>query len=57
MNYSELTEVKPYPAYKTSQIPWIGEIPEHWEVSHLRYFCECLETRTETPILPKSSFS
>ena len=45
MNYSELTEVKPYPAYKTSQIPWIGEIPEHWEVSHLRYFCECLDGR------------
>ena len=45
MNYSELTEVKPYPAYKTSQIPWIGGIPEHWEVSHLRYFCECLDGR------------
>ena len=45
MNYSEFTEVKPYPAYKTSQIPWIGEIPEHWEVSHLRYFCECLDGR------------
>ena len=45
MNYSELTEVKPYPAYKTSQIPRIGEIPEHWEVSHLRYFCECLDGR------------
>ena len=45
MKYSELTEVKPYPAYKTSQIPWIGKIPEHWEVSHLRYFCECLDGR------------
>src|SRR5690625_4814723 len=23
---------KPYPKYKNSNIPWLGEIPEHWEV-------------------------
>ncbi len=23
---------KSYPKYKNSGIPWLGEIPEHWEV-------------------------
>ena len=25
-------EFKPYPAYKDSGVPWLGEVPEHWEV-------------------------
>jgi type I restriction enzyme, S subunit len=28
--------MKPYPAYKDSGIEWIGEIPEHWEVTRLQ---------------------
>ena len=26
---------KPYPKYKPSGIEWLGEVPEHWEVSRL----------------------
>ena len=22
----------PYPAYKPSGVPWVGDVPEHWEV-------------------------
>ncbi len=29
--------MKPYPAYKDSGIEWIGEIPESWEVSKIKY--------------------
>ena len=25
-----------YPAYKPSGVPWLGEVPEHWEVRRLR---------------------
>lgn len=25
-------ELKPYPAYKDSGLPWLGEVPEHWEL-------------------------
>lgn len=25
-------ELKPYPAYKDSGIPWLGEVPEHWKL-------------------------
>lgn len=28
---------KPYPKYKNSNIPWLGEIPEHWEVKKVKY--------------------
>ncbi len=24
--------IKPYPAYRDSGVPWLGEVPEHWEV-------------------------
>ena len=24
--------LKPYPAYKDSDVPWLGQVPEHWEV-------------------------
>jgi type I restriction enzyme S subunit len=27
-----ITALKPYPAYKPSGVPWLGEVPEHWEV-------------------------
>ena len=29
-------ELKPYPAYKDSGVPWLGDVPAHWEVSALR---------------------
>jgi type I restriction enzyme S subunit len=27
-----IADLKPYPEYKESDLPWIGEIPAHWEV-------------------------
>ena len=27
-----ISELKPYPKYKSSGIPWLGQVPEHWEV-------------------------
>ena len=26
----------PYPAYKPSEIAWLGDVPEHWDVSRLK---------------------
>ena len=28
-------ELKPYPAYRDSGVPWLGEVPEHWEARRL----------------------
>lgn len=26
----------PYPAYKESGLPWLGQVPEHWEIKRLK---------------------
>jgi len=28
-------QLKPYPRYRSSDTPWVGEIPEHWELKPL----------------------
>lgn len=32
--------MQPYPAYKPSNIDWIGEIPSHWEVTKVKFIAE-----------------
>jgi type I restriction enzyme S subunit len=31
-----IEELKPYPAYKDSGVPWLGKVPEHWELKPLK---------------------
>lgn len=47
-----MANYKPYPKYKDSGIPWLGEIPEHWEVRKLKYLFGLVTLRTDE-ILPK----
>lgn len=28
--------LKPYPTMKTSGVPWLGEVPEHWKIDRLK---------------------
>ena len=28
--------LKPYPKYKDSGVPWLGQVPAHWETVHLK---------------------
>jgi type I restriction enzyme S subunit len=30
---------KPYPAYKDSGVPWLGKVPEQWEVRRIKRMC------------------
>jgi type I restriction enzyme S subunit len=30
--------LKPYPDYKDSSVPWLGEVPAHWEVKPLKHW-------------------
>ncbi len=40
---------KPYPEYKDSGIPWLGEIPANWKIRRLKYVSSCNdESLTET---------
>jgi len=47
--------LKPYPAYKNSGVPWLGEVPEHWELKRgkwlFRHRKEINTQRTHTNIL------
>jgi type I restriction enzyme, S subunit len=27
-----VTQLRPYPSYKPSGVPWLGDVPEHWDV-------------------------
>ncbi len=31
-----IDELKPYPSYKDSGVPWLGDVPEHWDVVRAR---------------------
>ncbi len=37
--------LKPYPADKDSGVPWLGDVPEHWEVSRIKAEFHCLNRR------------
>ena len=46
--------LKPYPAYKDSGVPWLGEVPAHWEVAVVkRHYTiqlgKMLQNRRHTP--------
>lgn len=30
---------KPYSTYKNSSVPWLGQVPEHWEVLRVKHLC------------------
>jgi type I restriction enzyme S subunit len=41
-------ELAPYPAYKESAIPWLGEIPAHWEVKRGKTIFRPVDIRSVT---------
>ena len=46
-----IPKLKPYPKYKPSNIQWLGDIPEHWSATRLKYLAtindEALSDTTE----------
>jgi type I restriction enzyme S subunit len=41
-------DLKPYPAYKDSGVPWLGEVPEHWEVKRLKHVAKLNPSKSES---------
>lgn len=35
-----ITELKPYAEYKESGLPWLGQVPRHWDTRRLRHACD-----------------
>ena len=42
-----IADLKPYPAYKDSDVPWLGEVPEHWVVKRNKLFMREVNQRSE----------
>lgn len=36
-----------YPAYKDSEVEWLGEVPEHWEVLRLKHACDVFPSNVD----------
>ena len=35
-----ISHLKPYPEYKESGLPWLGQVPGHWVTRRLRHICD-----------------
>ncbi|MEI6309100.1 MAG: restriction endonuclease subunit S [bacterium] len=46
-----IADLKPYPAMKSSGVPWLGEVPEHWGMRQLRSVLRGVTDRNQ-PDLP-----
>ena len=40
-------DIKSYPAYKDSGVPWLGKVPEHWNVKRNKLFLREVNQRSE----------
>jgi type I restriction enzyme S subunit len=40
--------LKPYPEYKNSGVPWLGEVPAHWNVQRAKFFMHEVDERSLT---------
>jgi len=38
--------VKPYPKYKSSGVPWLGDVPENWDVKRLKFLTDNVSEKT-----------
>ena len=43
-----ITDLKPYEEYKESGLPWLGQVPEHWEVKRAKSIFVCIDNRSMT---------
>jgi type I restriction enzyme S subunit len=39
-----IADLKPYPEYKDSGLPWLGAMPSHWQLQRMKFlFAECVQ--------------
>ncbi len=41
-------DLKPYPAYMDSGVPWLGQVPEHWDILRGKNVFHVIDIRSET---------
>ena len=43
-----MSDLKPYPAYKPAAVPWLQQVPEHWELLRTKNFLREVNVRSKT---------
>ncbi len=43
-----IADLKPYSAYRESGLPWLGKVPEHWDVKRLKLLLREVDCRSST---------
>jgi type I restriction enzyme S subunit len=43
-----IADLKPYPAYKDSGVPWLGKVPAHWKLERAKHLFQ----KMERPVSP-----
>ena len=43
--------MKPYPIYKPSGVPWLGDVPAHWEIKKVKYIASLSGQKTDRVVL------
>jgi len=43
-----IADLRPYPEYKQSGLPWLGPVPTHWEVKRAKSIFQCIDKRSTT---------
>ena len=41
-------DLKPYPKYKDTSLPWLEKIPTQWNIKRGKYVLQCIEERSKT---------
>ena len=45
-----LVNLKPYPKYKDSGVPWLGKVPAHWEVHRIGHIAKIIVSNVDKHI-------
>ena len=43
-----IADLKPYDEYKDSGLPWLGQVPSHWETKRAKSVLFAIDKRSET---------
>jgi type I restriction enzyme S subunit len=43
-----ISDLQPYPSYKDSGLPWLGQVPQHWEMRRAKFLLREVDSRSLT---------
>ena len=43
-----IEDLKPYSEYKDSGLPWLGEVPVHWEIKRGKSYLRAINKRSNS---------